>query len=755
MSVFSTQRTPMVASSRRRRGYQPDEVNRKPQKFEPEASIATEEESKATKPSVIETHPRASDTDDKLASTMASSSTKPLPHQRFSKHQIFTHTQVPTTDASRPDFDLVHLDGVSEPVDSEISSIQIITERKPSCWTIASPPEAPPTEWNSSAANIDRPATTRLPIYRFGKPEHKAERDTACNSYNQQPKLKSPSAKPTSKAQEPLRVNVSPQLAIETNKGTEAKVRATSQEDNHAANSLHHQFQELQHDERLHADEATQIKAIQDEVLSRTIQTSPRTQKKRNQSEVPLPAQDTTQASYHSSDASSAVSSRAKNKPLYIPPGKRGGLPLPHLRVQTARKGANDKDESFLGNSISLPSAAATKTITRGGGLERGRYTTTAVQVNKLPPHLQALTMAKNQATVGPASVITQSPTRPKNDDNYQAMIDMDEEISATQPVLDIDEEIVAGLGAELSTAFLGTPPTDSKFGGTKEETVYVSPQAESNSKVNHNQTKSRVNQDGDRDHSRNTRSNELVVESYRGAPRAGEVGAVQDEAESSIKKGKKAAKGFASVDSTSGLLGWDGKFNQPPVGDEWDRRPHFNPRSNERLSVVEAWREAHPADPEANNRLAVDTASADFQTGEGLVGGDTNVLSPIDTRDHETLASKDDFTQARGHRSAADAIKDYEAKIATKPKPVLSGIEGMTREEKRQLRRALIEAERTSMALPNPHAPAANIYLRPAEFKDMGQVTTIYNYYVRETNFVHHLGSVDELYWYISFLSE
>lgn len=56
-------------------------------------------------------------------------------------------------------------------------------------------------------------------------------------------------------------------------------------------------------------------------------------------------------------------------------------------------------------------------------------------------------------------------------------------------------------------------------------------------------------------------------------------------------------------------------------------------------------------------------------------------------------------------------------------------------------------------MLPPNPHAPAANIYLRPAEFKDMGQVTRIDNYYVRETNFVLHLDPVDELHWYVSFL--
>ena len=82
----------------------------------------------------------------------------------------------------------MHFDGVSKLIDSEVSSTQIITERKTSCWSVASPPEDPPTEWNSSSANIDRPATKALPIDRCSKSEHKVERNTASHSFNQQAK---------------------------------------------------------------------------------------------------------------------------------------------------------------------------------------------------------------------------------------------------------------------------------------------------------------------------------------------------------------------------------------------------------------------------------------------------------------------------------------------------------------------------------------------------------------------------------------
>ena len=725
-----SQRTSTVGFSRRHRGYQPDEVNKSQPKLELGASSTTQEEVNATNPVVINNHPKASIADIKPASTMTSRLSKPLPpHQRTlvkgtkSNHRPSPQTQVSTLDASRPELDLVHFDGVSEPIDSEVSSTQIINERKPSCWSIVSPPEDPPTEWNSSSANIDRPATKSLPIYRFSKSEHKAERNTASHSFNQQAK------------------HNSQQLASERNDGTQATARVTSQEEGHAADSLHHQFQELQHDERLDAEQASQIKAIQDEVLSRPMEC--------HQSNMSTTAQDTARTTKLDSDSSPVVPSSAKNKQLYVPPGKRSEVVPPHLRVQT-RQGPNKKDGSLPGTSASLSTTAATNITACDKDLEHERHATPAAQGKKLPPHLQVPSTTKNQANKHSISFTVPSSTPSKKDGSYQPIIDMDEEIAATQPVLDIDEEIVAGLRAENSSAILGAQPTDNNAGSTKEETIYVSPQAGSKSEVQDKQKKSQVDQNRDRDVGTNMRTYPFTAESYTTSPH--EVVTVPDRPKSSARNEHIPAEKYVSVDSTSGLVGWDGKMNQPPV--EWNRRQPFNPKSNERLSVVEAWREEHAADPEEKDRHRVDTASAVFQTGEGLVEGDNNVLSPIDKRDHETLAAKDDFTQARRDRSAADAIKDYGAKIAAKPKVNPSGIEGMTKQEKRRFRRVLLEEERARRALPNPYAPAANIYLRPAEFKDMGQVTTIYNYYVRETSFVLHLDNVDELYWYVSFLS-
>ena len=769
----------MVGSSQGHRGYQPDEMDEKTKKLELGPSSITQGSSIAKSPIATENCSKASATNNKLASTMASRSSEPLaPHRRThikdstSNHQPFAQTQAATMDASRPELALVHFNGVSEPVESEVSSTQIIAERKPSCWLVAGPPEAPPTEWDSAAADIDRPAKTNLPIYRVPKSEHKVERDVAFSSFSrQQAKLRPQVAGSTSKA--PKSHTMSGPLQLETpgNDAAQATPRVGSQKDGHTADSFHHQCQQLQQ------DEVSQMNVIHDKVLSGTMQASPRVQLESDELKSSPLTQNAPQAKLSENSTSSAISLQPKISQMSYSTGKQDTVVPPHLRVQGARPRPDNKNKTLLEPSASLSTAATTHKVAHDEDPERRRGMVPTMQVHKVPPHLQALSRTKPRATKGPLSVNALSPTLQAKDNSYRPTIDIDEEIALTQPVLDVDEEIVAGLRAETSGAIPGARPTEANVQGSNEQIVYVSPHTKASfsrskasaarSRATDKEMKPQVDLDKDRNDNLDTRSNGFAVEPYSGAHQGVsskrnetdlaspcENGAVLDAAESSVKQGKKPARENESVDVNSELVGWDGKINQPPVGDEWDRRRPFNPQGNERHLLIEAWRKEHAADPEENNRLVVDTASAHFQTGEGLAGGDVTVLSPIDKKDHETLASSDDFTQARRHRSAAEAIKHYEAKIAAKPKAIPSGIDGMTREERRHFRRALIEEERTRRVSPNPHAPTANIYLRPAEFKDMGQVTTIDNYYVRETTFVLHLETVDELYWYVYFLS-
>ena len=702
--------------------------------------------------------PNISRPDDKLASTKTPNLEETLaPHRRFqvkdknSNHRSFIPSQVAKMDASRPDLDPPDFHGASKPIENESSSVQIITERKPSCWSITSPPKAPPTEWNSAGANIDRPASTGLPIYRMPKPEHNVERKTPFNSFNQQVEDKVPAA-----------------------------ARVASRKDGHAPESLHHQFQQLQQDARLDAEQASQVKAIQEEVLGRTTQASSRVQLESDGLEACFPTQDPSHAKAHGVDETSitlpAVSSHATINHEPTPPVKQSGALPPHLKVQSLTSGP-DKEHEPIPPHLRHPASPSIVTAMKATGLDEDllpvKPASSTIPDDKRLPHLRGLSTTKTLAAENPVSVTTPVPTSQEKDEGYRPMIDIDAEIAVSQPVLDIDEEIVAGLRAEASGAIPVALPSDSTAQQTNEQVVFVPHNtrasssrlqpstAESKPKVVNKNAKSQFDRDGDRNQSTNKTPNGLTVGSSADALQdvsskrrnanlvsPSKNGDGPNNAISSIKKGKKRAKEFEPVVLTSELANWDGKMIQPPVGDEWDRRQPFNPRGHERLSVIEAWREEHAADPEEENRLTINTASLDFQNGEGLAGGDVNVLSPIDKMHHETHAPNDDFTQARRHQNAAAAMKDYEAKIAAKPKRISSGIESMTKQEKRALRRALMEEERTRVDPPNPHAPAANIYIRPAEFKDMGQVKDIYNHYVREASFVHHLEPVDELYW-------
>lgn len=687
-------------------------------------------------------------------------------------------------DASRPELDPVHFFcDVSEPTESETSSTQVITDRKPSCWSVVSPPEAPPTEWNSSAADIDRPGMTKLPIYRMPK----AEREIADNSFNrQQAKLKSRATGSTSKAQKPYEMNGSPRSAALEKDEVQAAAYIASRKDGHAPDSLHHQLQQLQHDERLDAEQASQVKTIQEDVLAKTMQPSPGVPLESDELEAASPAQDKSQVrvldAQKSSIASPTVATQAKINQVSTPPKKQSCVAFPHLKVQPTHSEPDNKNEILLPHlrrSVSPSVTTVTRSSALEEGLEPGKYTISAMQNNKLPPHLQGPSATRPRTNKGPLPVTSPSPTPQQKEHSYRPTIDMNEEVTATQPVLDMDEEIAAGLRAETSCPSPIAQPAYSNTQETNEQILYVPPHirnsssnlnssaADSKSKATDKDTKSQADQHKDRNYSARARKNDakagrdagalLEVNSRRknaNLASSSRNGAILDGAKSSVKKGKKPAREFESVDYTSELVDWDGKMNPPPVGDEWDHRRPFNPQSHERLSVVEAWREEHAADSEESNRVIVNTASPDFQTGEGLVAGYVNVLSPINKVEHETRTSNDDFTQARRHQSAAEAMKDYEAKLAAKPKTISSGIDGMTKEEKRALRRALIEEERTRVIPLNPHAPAANVYLRPAESKDMGQVMNIYNYHVRETSFVLHLDPVDDLYWYVYVLS-
>ena len=793
--VLESPRTPSVDSGRRRRGFQPDEVNKNKERLGPRDTPATQGGEDEDDLTAIHIHPPTSATTKKLELSIVPRTVKALAHHQQTQiedksftHQPSVHTRGTAMESSRLGHDPVHPGVVSQPIEGETSSIQVVVQPKPSCWSVVSLPRTPPTEWNSTSANIDNLATVKLPIYRFPKLERKVEHEAASISFNQQlAKLEPHATVSTVKGQKPCKVNGLPHFQAPEKDEAQTALHVAFRKDGPAVDLLHHQRPQPQHNRPVDSEEASQVKLEQGKVFAKTAQVSSGFQREIDLSNTSSLTRGTSQAKNlvveQNRIASSTMISQAElDRQSTPPPGKQGGLPPPHLRLPSARPGSDQTTKRLpphLRTTATPSKIASTKLTSHEKSFVPGKHTISTTQDQKLPPHSRCSSTIEARATKYLLPITAKSPKSLERNNSYRPTIDIDEEIAATQPVLDIDEEIVAGLRAQTPEGVSEAQLTDSHDQETKERMLYKPPHtrapgsrskastAKPKSRSTDKHMKSHADLQEDCNHSTNTRSNGLMVGPSTGAIQdftckqtnvdlasPSREGPVPGGTRSSVKKDKSHGSEFQMVDYSLDLVGWDGKMNPPPVGDEWDHRRPFNLQAQERLSVIEAWRTEHAADPE-KNRVMVNTASADFQTGEGLAGGDVNVLSPIDKMEHETLIPNDEFTQARRHLSAAEAMKNYTAKIAAKPKTIPSDLEGMTKEEKRSLRRALIEEERTRAFPPSPHAPAINIYLRPAEFKDMGQLMNIYNYYVHEkTSFVLDIDPVDELYWYACSLS-
>ena len=187
-------------------------------------------------------------------------------------------------------------------------------------------------------------------------------------------------------------------------------------------------------------------------------------------------------------------------------------------------------------------------------------------------------------------------------------------------------------------------------------------------------------------------------------------------------------------------LAGWDGKWQPPPV--EWGARPSFDPKEKHHVQSIHAWLQER-AGEHLTNPVTLDTKDPRFETGEASAAGETKLLDPIDSKDHETILPNDDFTKAKFHVTAADAQKNHRPRIT-----VEKNGQHMTKAERRAYREAVKEARANFVPRPNPHVPKANIYIRPAEAKDLQQITAIYNHWIEHSVVVPEREQHNESQW-------
>ncbi|KAL8747824.1 MAG: hypothetical protein Q9190_000324 [Brigantiaea leucoxantha] len=187
-------------------------------------------------------------------------------------------------------------------------------------------------------------------------------------------------------------------------------------------------------------------------------------------------------------------------------------------------------------------------------------------------------------------------------------------------------------------------------------------------------------------------------------------------------------------------LAGWDGKFQPPPI--EWHLRDQFNSRKLEHIERIKGWVICCHAEHKNSPCLLETKGNEAYTSGDALAIGENNFATPPPKKAHHTVRSEDPFTMSHISQTAGEAAKNY---VAKKKKHKTSMI---TRAEKRayreELKKSLPQIFRTS----DLHKPKANIYIRPAEPVDMGQICHIYNYYVRTSVVVEDLFPTQVSQW-------
>ena len=194
----------------------------------------------------------------------------------------------------------------------------------------------------------------------------------------------------------------------------------------------------------------------------------------------------------------------------------------------------------------------------------------------------------------------------------------------------------------------------------------------------------------------------------------------------------------------------FDGNFAPAPA--EWELRPLYTPKSDQNKEKIEAWSaSATPVNVSMNN--------PNFTTGAALATGEESFQAIIDKDVHETKPYGDPYTNIKGAITTDQAAEEYAMKWtkmkAEEAKSLAEAHEQkqLTRLERKEFRKALRKSAEEAAKLPRENAPRANIYLRPAEEKDLPQVKAIYDHYVRDSSVAPERDEVAIETWRARFL--
>ena len=190
-------------------------------------------------------------------------------------------------------------------------------------------------------------------------------------------------------------------------------------------------------------------------------------------------------------------------------------------------------------------------------------------------------------------------------------------------------------------------------------------------------------------------------------------------------------------------LLGWDNKRVEGP--EDWEGRSRQPIPAKEQMQALESWAEASESAFHGVSAY-IDTAQPGFALGTGVIH-DGSLSTGLSDQAHFTRRLPNDpLTHAKAEQTAQSKIEEHMAKRQEEtPEPP---VRKLTKQEQRQLRRELRERDAEFAKIPNPYKPKADIYIRPAQPRDLPQIVEIYNHYVETSAVALELDALDQNTW-------
>ncbi|KAI9741741.1 MAG: hypothetical protein M1834_000127 [Cirrosporium novae-zelandiae] len=205
-------------------------------------------------------------------------------------------------------------------------------------------------------------------------------------------------------------------------------------------------------------------------------------------------------------------------------------------------------------------------------------------------------------------------------------------------------------------------------------------------------------------------------------------------------------------------LANWDGNWAPPPI--EWDSRPNFEYNSPGFQEYLEKW---ILCDKDLYPSIWLNTKDAKYSSGEysaaGILGPPGTdsvygyrkngqgvcldacgkgpmvksyedskslqvVMDPPPFHEQTETDKREKMNKDNMNQNAATAAEVARSNLNVKKKKAIAA--------KKINREYDAHARIACLLLPVPHAPKANIYLRPYQFKDLRQITHMWNWYVK-----------------------